>query len=412
MASQTIQVQSESIRYAARQPILTATQKVIGYKLFFRSTVREHTGNDSLQDSFDALLDVSSLVGIHTLCDRRLSFLACSHQSLVERHLMLLPPERAVAELPRSMPVTDDVLSACRHLKQAGYRLAIECVTLDDPREPLFEFADFLKVNIHRTEPAEVELLALRHRNKRSRLLADHVETWDDFQFARSRGFQYFQGLFFRKPEKMRVAGIASSRAVGIQLLSSILKPDLDWFEIEAIMKRDPALYYRLLRFLNSAAFGIQSEVRSIRQALTILGEDAFRRWCRLAVLLGAAQNRPSDLTLSALIRARFAELIGQHLRSSDTDFFLLGLLSLMDAILEIPMSDVLDGVALSSEMRSALIDHQGSLSLLYDLILAVEAGAWGATVRLCEALHLDGELVADASFQAIEWAQSILTSP
>ncbi len=412
MASQAIRVQSESIRYAARQPILTSTQKVIGYKLFFRAAPQERPGDESLQDRPDSLLDVSSLMGIHTLCDRRLAFLACSHRSLLERHLMLLPAERAVAELPPSIPTTPDVADACRQLKQAGYRIAFESVVLRDPREPLFEFADFLKVNIHQTETAEIEALALQYGKKRSRLLADRVETWDDFQSARSRGFQYFQGLYFRKPERMRVPGVASSRAIGFQLLSAILKPDLDWLEIEAIMKRDAALYYRLLRFLNSPAFGIPSEVRSLRQALTILGEDAFRRWCRLAVVLGAAQNRPSDLVLSALIRARFAELIGQQLRSPDTDFFLLGLLSLMDAILEIPMRDVLDGVPLGPEMRSALIDHQGSLSPLYDLILAVEAGAWGATVRLCEALHLEEEFVADASFQAMEWAQTILTAP
>lgn len=410
MATLVTSSQPDSIRYASRQPILTATQKVIGYKLFFRPTARSPLGNEPMQAQMDAMLHVSSLVGLNILCDRRLAFLSCSHQSLVEKHITLLPPERAVAELPPGIPVTNDVLAACRKLKQSGYRIALECVTLDDPREPLFEFADFLKISTHHGPFAPMETIAGQHRHRNTRLLADRIETWDDFQLARAAGFQYFQGPFFRKPEVLRTHHVASLRTVGLQLLHTILKPDLDWQEIEDIIKRDATLYYRLLRYLNSAAFGLRSEIRSIRHALTIVGEDEFRRWCRLAIFLDTAHNRPSDLVLSALIRARFAEIVGQRLRTPKADFFLLGLLSLMDAILEIPMSDVLDGLPLSPDIRTALIEHQGPLTPIYDLTLAVEAGAWGATVRLCEYLQLEDEFVTDATLQAIEWAQSLLT--
>ena len=410
MANPATRIQAESIRYSSRQPILTATQKVIGYKLFFRSSAHQPLHSDPVGEQIDALYHVSSLIGLHTLCDRRLAFLTCSHQSLVENHILLLPAERAVLEIPRSVPATEEVLAVCHRLKQSGYRIALECVTHNDPREPLFELADFLKISVHLTPATEIESMSGHHRRRRTRLLADRVETWDDFQRARSAGFQYFQGHFFRRPETQRTHRVGSIRAIGLQLLQAIHKPVLDWYEIEDILKRDATLSYRLLRYLNSAAFALRSDVHSIRQALTLLGEDEFRRWCRLAVFLDTAQNRPSDLVLSALIRARFAELIGHQLNSADTDLFLLGLLSLMDAVLEIPMTDVLDGLPLSADIRAALVDHQGPLALIFDLVLAIEAGAWGGTVRLCEALHLDADLVAAASLQAMEWAQMLLT--
>lgn len=401
--------QPGSLRYASREPILTATQKVIGYKLFFRSASCVAHSGDAMEGRMDPMLHLSSLVGLNTLCDGRLAFLTCSLQSLVERHLTLLPSERVVAELPSSIPPSGDVLTACHELRQAGYRIAIDCPSMNDLDDPLLEFADFLKVDLHKVPAADIEAIAHLLRRRGTRLLADRVETWEDFRLAQSAGFQYFQGHFFRKPEVLHTRHIDSLRTVGLELLQIILEPQLDWKEIEDILKRDATLYYRLLRYLNSATFALQNEVRSIRQALTILGEDEFRRWCRLAILLDTAQNRPSDLVLSALIRARFAELIGQKLRILHTDLFLLGLLSLMDAILEIPMSAVIDGLSLSPDIRTALLDHKGPLTDIYDLTLAVEAGSWGSTVRICESLHLEEEFVADVSFQAIEWAQLIL---
>ncbi len=395
-------------RYAARQPILTANQKVIGYKLLLRHGGKQAPDQDVPQAQISALIDVSSLVGLNTLCDQRLAFISCSRQALLDKHITLLPAERAVAEIPRNIDPSPEIVDACLQLKQAGYRIALENVTSDDPRELLFGLCDFFKVNVHQVPSPHLQAVAALHRGRRSRLLADKVESWDDFQSARAAGFQYFQGYFFHSPEILHTHPVASNRIIGMQLLQTITKAELDWQEIENVIRRDATLYYRLLRYLNSAAFGLRHEIRSVRQALAILGENEFRRWCRLAILLDVAQSRPSDLVLSALIRAQFAELVGKQLRLGDTDLFLLGILSLMDAILEMPMGLVLEGLHLNPDINTALLEHQGPLASFYDLILAVEAGAWGATVRLCEHLKLDEEFVAQASLDAMEWAQSI----
>lgn len=399
---------SEQVRYAARQPILTANQRVVGYKLLFRTLGRQTSCGDPSECLGRTAIDVSSLLGLNTLCDNRLAFIGCARATLVEKRITLLPAEKAVAEIPDSVVPDPDLLEACSQLKDAGYRIALDNFHLDDARQPFVEFADFIKVNLKRTCKEDLARLAVVHRAERRRMLADNVEAWEDFQLAREAGFQYFQGYFFRKPENVRTQRVALNRAIGLRVIQVVSRPELDWREIEETIKGDVTLYYRLLRYLNSAAFGLRSEVRSVRQALTILGEEEVRRWCRLAVLVDVALGRPSDLVLSALIRARFGELIGQKVEHGDSDLFLVGLLSLMDAVLEMPMGMVLDGLPLDGETRTLLLEHEGRLAPIFDLMLATEAGAWGAVVRLCERLGLDEEFVAESSLSAMKWAQSI----
>jgi c-di-GMP phosphodiesterase len=188
-------------------------------------------------------------------------------------------------------------------------------------------------------------------------------------------GFHQFEGYFFRKPEMIRARGTQTNRTVFLRLLATVSKPELDWKEVEETIKTDPMLY----------------------------------RWCRLTGMLELSQNRPSDLALAALIRARFGELIGKEARHGDTDLFQVGLLSVMDAILEIPMRDVLEGLPLDPESKTLLLENKGPLLPIYNLILAVEAGVWPAIVSLCKQLRLEEELIAQCHWNAMEWAQSIV---
>jgi EAL and modified HD-GYP domain-containing signal transduction protein len=209
----------------------------------------------------------------------------------------------------------------------------------------------------------------------------------------------------------MRARGAQSNRTVFLRLLSAISKPDLDWKQIEDIVKSDPMLYYRLLRYLNSAIFGLRGEVKTVSQALTILGETEIRRWCQLSGMLELSRSKPSDLALAAMVRARFAELIGARVDSGDSNMFQVGLLSLMDAILEIPMREVLDGLPVDEDARNVLLEDVGPLSPVFDLMLAVEAGVWPRIAALSSQLNIDQEFIAQSHWTAMEWAQSIVTA-
>jgi len=397
-------------RFAARQPILTRDERVFGYKLLFRTGLTNYFPTVEGDAASRGVIDMSSLIGLTTLSNNLPAFIVTTRDILLGEYLSLLPADKVVAEIPESVSADADVVRACKQLKSAGYRIALSNFRAHDPREALEDIADFLKIDIKMSSLADVVRLTRHYRDRGPRLVAEKVETRDDFEFAKSEGFSLFEGYFFRKPEMMRARGAQSYRTVYLRLLAAISKPSLDWKELEQIIKSDPMLYYRLLRYLNSALFGLRGEVKSINQALTILGEDEIRRWCRLSGMLELSRNKPSDLALASLVRAQFAESIGAKVDSGDTDLFQIGLLSLMDAILEIPMREVLQGLPLEESAKTVLLEDKGPLSPVYDLMLAMEAGIWPRIEALSSQLGIEQDFVAQSYWNAMEWAQSVVT--
>ncbi len=399
------------IRYATRQPILAADETVIGYKLLFRTDVVSHFRGDDADPSVRTTIDMSTLLGLDMLCDHRQAFIGCNRNVLLERELAFLPPDRVVAEIEKSVMVDDAVFNACCELKNAGYKIALDQFVIDDPREPIVHLADYLKVDLKQIAWEDISHIVSSDSWKHSGMLATNVETREEFELARRVGFQFFQGYFFRKPESLRTRSAPTSHAVYLRLLRAVSQAELEWNEVEEIIKSDPTLYYRLLRFLNSAAFAYRGDVRSVRQAFTIMGEDEIRRWCRLAGMFEMSKGRPTELLLSALVRARFAESLGARISHGSTDLFLVGLLSMMDAILEIPMSAVLEGLSLDADSTKMLLEHRGKLRPIYELVLAVEAGAWTLVVRSCRQLGVGEDFAAECYSHAMAWAQSLTAS-
>ena len=380
------------------------------YKLLFRADVKNYFPLLDSDTASRRLIDMSSLIGLDTLCNERPAVIVTTRDTLLGEYLALLPPERVIAEIPDSVVMDNEVVEACQKLKGAGARIALGNFKAGEPRRAS-EIADFLKVDVKDSPLGDVVELARHYRNGGPRLIAERVETREDFEFARSMGFSLFEGYFFRKPELMRARSAQSNRHVLLRLLSTVFKPDLDWNELEEIFKSDAVLYVRLLRYLNSAIFGLRSEIKSIRRALTILGENEVRRWCRLSGMLELSKNKPSDLALSALVRARFAELIGTRVEHGDSDLFQVGLLSLTDAMLEISMRDVLDGLPLDEAVKTVLLENRGPLSPFYELLLAVEAGIWPKVEELAVELKIDQNFIAQSHWTAMEWAQSVAAS-
>lgn len=398
-------------RFAARMPILSRGEKVFGYKLLFRNDLNNVFPSVAGDTASRVLIDMSSLIGLKTLSNNLPAFIVTTRDTLTREFLTLLPSDKAIAEIPESVPVDAEVVQACRHLKGAGYRIALSNFRDRDPREELAKTADFLKVDVRTLPTDEVSLLTRRYRDRGPRLIAEKVETREDFELWNSEGFSFFEGYFFRKPEMMCARGVRSNRAVYLRLLGAISKPTLDWKELEEIVKSDPTLYFRLLRYLNSAIFGLQAEIKTVRQALAILGENEMRRWCWLSGMLEMSNSKPSDLALAALVRGRFAELISTSAALGRSDLFQVGLLSLMDAILEIPMREVLEGLPLDEDARNVLLENDGPLSPLYQLIVAVEAGAWPKIAALSYRLKIKQDVIAQCQWDAMEWAQSIVAA-
>jgi EAL and modified HD-GYP domain-containing signal transduction protein len=391
-------------RFVARQPIFDRAQNVFGYEILFRNGVEDYFNADP-ELAARAILDSSLLYGIEALCDKKRAFVNCTREVLFKDLITLLPPSQTVAEILETVEPEDRVIAACKRLKAAGYLIALDDFAPNDPRIPLCEFADIIKIDFRATRPEERAGMMRRFGSPKCKLLAEKLETPHEFHQARDMGFLYFQGYFFCRPEVVIGREVPASRLHYLRLLEMVCRTEIDMREFEKLLKQESSISYRLLRYLNSPVFGFALEVKSIRHAMAVLGEREMRRWVRLVVTVGAAEQKCSELILMGLARARFCELLSVRLKSN-TDLFLMGLLSVMDAILEVTMDVLLEKLPVERETRTALLGQNSSLRPLYQLMLAQESGEWAQSSELAKQMKLSDEEVASTWWQALQWAQ------
>jgi EAL and modified HD-GYP domain-containing signal transduction protein len=391
-------------RFVARQPILDRTQNVFGYEILFRNGVEDYFNADP-DVAARSTLDSSLLFGITTLCDNRRAFVNCTREVLFKDLITLLPPTQAVAEILETVEPEDRVIAACKRLKAAGYMIALDDFAPNDPRIPLCEYADIIKVDVRATRVEERAAMMRRFATPKCKMLAEKIETPHEFQQASDMGFVYFQGYFFCRPQLVSGREVPASQINYLRLLEMVSRTEIDVPELEKMLKREASISYRLLRYLNSPVFGLALEVKSIRHAMSILGEREMRRWIRLVVTVGAAEQACSELVLMGLTRARFCELLSSRLRS-DGDLFLMGLLSVMDAILEVQMEFLLQQIPVEHETKAVLMGEKSVLQPLFQLMLAQESGNWAVSTQLSKQLKLSDEDVATHWWEALQWAQ------
>ena len=395
------------LRYVARQPIFDREEKVFGYELLFRDGIENAFSGDT-DEASRATLDRSLLMGLDVLCDGRRAFVNCTRDTLIKGLVTLLPSTMTVVEILENVPPDPDVIAACQSLKEAGYMIALDDYVADDPREALAEMADIIKVEMQLTTEAQRTEMVKRFGPWRSRMLAEKIETQGDFVRARDQGFVYFQGYFFLRPEMMNTRDMPANRLNYLRLLQEVSRPELNVPGLEKLIKAEASVCYRLLRYLNSPMFGFKTEIHSVRHALSMLGERDVRRWVRLVAAVGAGQEKTSDLVLSALVRGRFGELLSPRVKHGESDLFLLGLLSLIDAMLEMPMEEVLEKIPLDHETKAVLLGQPSSLRPVFQLMLAHESGEWDAAAQLSAGLQLGAEEVAGHYWQAQQWAREV----
>jgi c-di-GMP-related signal transduction protein len=376
----------------ARRPILTKEEKVIGYDVLLRET----------SNIFAALEDV----GLDVICDDSLAFIPCTQEMLVEDAVLTLPLEKVVLEIPPDVPASSAVIEACERLKKGGYKIAIDKFCNGDDREPLLPFAAVLKVDWESDAHAQ---LASAHARKPYKVLAQNVDSRAEFLNARKAGFTLFQGNFFRHPEQMRVRQIPASQTSKLRLLQAVSAREIDFDLVEELIRHDASLCVRLLRYLNSPLLGFTVPVQSVRQAMNLLGEKTMTQWIRTATTLTLGQPKCSDLMLASLVRARFCELIAPKMNHASGDLFLIGMLSLMDAILETPLHVLVGGLALDPHAKAALLAIKNGggarLSPVCDLMMAREKGDWERVATYAGKLNLTFPFVNQAYIEAMQWA-------
>lgn len=392
--------------FIARQAILKDNLSLLGYDLLFRSADASPDASPSAAFTIDASTMVfpwESLVG------HGLAFISFNIRELINGAALLLPRAGSIIDIPATVPCNADVIIACQELKHAGYKLSVSGWRAQSDRRPLFVLADYLRADLNIVDPAERAGIAHSFRGEHCVLIAQNVATWEDHQAARSLGFNAFQGDFFLKPQLFRRREISGTRLNALRLLRSILKNPLDLADIESIVREEPAFTYKLLRYLNSPVLERKVEVRSIRNAISLLGEQEFRRWASLVAIVTPANDKPDALLRTGLTRAYFCEQLALRAHASNAyDYFFTGLFSVMDAVLDRPLTEIIAELALTSDVRGALLGEPGNLHEALQAAIAYEQGAWArltgamARVALPESCCPECFRAADRSAAAI----------
>lgn len=399
----------------ARQPILTGGEKVVGYELLFRENPEDNRFSSDPESATTSIIDMLNVMGLDMVCDGRLAFINCTHQALVKEYFLLLAPDKVVVEIQENVPADESAVAACVQLKQRGYKIALDNFTPGDAREALVPQADFLKIDLRKLPRGQGIPLTARYNGPQRRMLADKVETREQFTNGVRDGFMLFQGYFFQRPERMRARNIPATQAIYLRLLQAISGPELDLAGVEDLIKHDASICYRLLRYLNSPLLGMSSPVKSVRHAMNLLGERELVRWIRMATTLAMGEEKCSDLVLSSLVRARFCELIAPKVDHGNSDLFLMGMLSLMDAILEIPMGLVVEGLALDPDTKAELLGektgNKTTLSSAYALMVAREKGNWEVVAAQAKKLNLSLIFVNRVYNEAMSWAHEMASA-
>lgn len=399
--------------FIGRQAILDQKKNVYAYEILFRSGLKNAfdpnlDGNVATQSVMvNAMLDF----GMNKLVSDKRAFINFTEQNLLTRAPKLLPSETVVVEILENVQPTPEILETVRELKEAGYKIALDDFVLLPGYEPLIDMADIIKVDFRITNSPEERKKMREILPKHVRLLAEKIETEEEFQQALAYGYVLFQGYFFCKPTILQQKRLTSNALSKMRLLREINRQNVDFSSITGVISSDTNLVHKLLTYINSAGVGLANHVSNLKQATVLLGASGVRRWVTLVSLQTFSEDKPPELFTLSLMRAKFCELIAAKLKrpglTADTGF-LLGMFSLLDVLLTLPMEDVLKEVNLSDELTDALLGKDNDLRRLLDLVIAYEKGDWDTVIAYCERENLSPEFLQPTYDNVLEWYNAL----
>lgn len=395
----------------ARQAILDAARTVVGYELFDRSVLaNEHTASSDTQLLFNML----SLNENDTLIGKKKIFINCTHDSLAGGHLDLVSPERVVLEIP-PLPVSQadqiaDRLPSLQELHRRGFRLAFDYSILTRSYESWLPLASYIKFDMTVLKPdAVASFVKLAQAKSPATLVAEKVETPEQHELVAKLGVKLFQGYWFARPVLIEGKTIRPAQATILQLINLVRK-QASTNEIEEILKRDPTLSFNLLRFINSAGFGMRTEVTSFKHAVMLLGLNRLFKWAALLMTTSNAGDTPPAVGTTAVVRGRLMELLAtESLAPEECDnAFVVGIFSMLDAMLGVTLKEALATLTLPKSVVDALIHGTGPLATYLDLTIACETGDEDTFARSANLLGLNSNQVNWAHLQALAWAETL----
>jgi EAL and modified HD-GYP domain-containing signal transduction protein len=395
----------------ARQPIFDFNRRIFAYELLFRGT-EEHDANHMNGDrATTSLLSAAFLTeGIDRISGFKPCFINFTAELLIKNIPVSFPKDKIVIEILEDVQPTTEVISACRAFSRQGYKIALDDFIYDRKLEPLIELASIVKIDIIGTPLDTIQKTLHRLSNHpKIQLLAEKVETYAEFEKALKLGFTYFQGYFFSKPEVLTIKELTAAKINLLHLLAEVSSGSTTVSRLTEIINHDVAISYKLLRFLNSAYFYRLEKIESISQAIAYLGDQKLRRFLMLMIISEMATKKPQELVRLALIRAKFCELLASASGNTEqqNNLFLLGLFSLLDAMLDSTMEYLVTKLPINDQVKDALIKQSGPLMPYLNAVTTYEKKATQECIKAMARIGVARKDVYELYLQSLEFAQA-----
>ncbi|GAA0854526.1 EAL and HDOD domain-containing protein [Aliiglaciecola litoralis] len=400
--------------YVARQAIFDKESNVKAYELLFRDGKRNCFPDIEPDEATSKLIAGSHLaLGVEEITDGKTAYINFHNDTLLYRFPTSLNPQAVVIEIVETVEISDKLIAACKHLKNLGYQIALDDHDFDPKWDVLLPFISIIKIDIMECEFDVIAQHLPKFRDAKLKLVAERVETREEFDRCVELGFDFFQGYFFAKPEVMKQKNIPSSKMTLLELMKESASSQFDFELISHIIERDVALSYMLLRFINNPIMNKRNKITSLTHALTYMGEVEIKKFIALVALANLGDDKAPELVHLSLVRARFCELtaLAKKEISNPPKGFLVGLFSLLDALLDQNMNQLMKKLPLSDELKNALCGMKSQLRDYLSLARAFEYADWEGVKRHAKGLELDQRLLHSFYNESIKWGASMARS-
>lgn len=378
----------------------------------YRDFSKENTEilNGDLATS-QVLINSFSTIGIESITQKKRAFINFTKNLLIQEIPTVFDKDIIVVEILEDIEITEEIIEACKELKKSGYILALDDFIFDKSYQTILDITDIIKVDfLYSTKPQreKIEDVAREYDIK---LLAEKVETRDEFIRAQNLEYTYFQGYFFKKPEILEGDEIPVFPNNYFRALNELNKKEPDFNKVADIIRSDMSLSYKLLKLINSAAYGLRTEVESIKQALMILGINEIEKWLNLIVLKKLAEDEPKEIMRTSLIRAKTAEAVGKIMgeKVNTSEIFLVGLFSMLDTLMHQDIKLIMKDLPISQRVKDAILGEAGIYRDILQLVIFYEEARWNMVDLFCKKLELDKEIVSTSFISSIEWGEQII---
>lgn len=395
--------------FIARQPILDSGKSVFAYELLFRDgkngsyPIHDEKKSKYIAEQFHPL-------GLDDICGEKSSFITFTSDTLISRFPTTLNPERVIVELADPTDNTVALFEACQHIKQMGFKLAIDDPMMVGTQHDIFPLIDIVKVDVSKTRFDTIEKQISRYHDANVKLVAEQVNTQDNFSVCVDLGFDLFQGYFFSQPEARILRELPASKMNVVDLMGESSNPNFDVKRISEIIERDATLSFLLLKFINNPTINKRHKITSLKHALNYMGEVEIKKFIALLSLTSLGDEKPLEIIHMSLVRAKFFDLLAERrgLKNNPPIAFLVGLFSLLEGLLDQSMTDIVKQLPLSNEVNDALLGKNIEMNNYMTLVRSLESALWLNVIKQAKILNIDQKQLHVLYNQAIVWGNGV----